>query len=75
MIQQPNVKEQIDLSKTVSISCDKCRGKTFKQSLLLRKMSAIVSPNGHEIIIPVQVFKCEDCGNVNAEFIDSELSL
>jgi len=75
MNQQPNLKEQIDLSKTTPISCDKCGGKTFEQSLLLRKMSAIVSPNGHEIIIPVQVFKCASCGHVNTEFVDSELAL
>ncbi len=64
--------DNIDLSKTVIISCESCGGKTFKQTMLLRKMSAIVSPTGQDALIPVAVFACEQCGHVNKEF--SELS-
>ena len=64
------MQETIDFSKTTQIKCEKCEGTTFKQSLLLRKMSALVSPNGQETIIPMQVFACEKCGHVNKEFTD-----
>ena len=64
------MQEQIDISKTSAIKCDKCENQTFKQSLLLRKLSALVSPNGQETLVPVQVFACEKCGNVNSEFSD-----
>ena len=64
------MQETIDFSKTTQIKCEKCEGTTFKQSLLLRKMSALVSPNGQETIIPLQVFACEKCGHVNKEFSD-----
>ena len=64
------MQEQIDISKTSAINCEKCENQTFKQSLLLRKLSALVSPNGQEAIVPVQVFACEKCGNVNPEFSD-----
>ena len=64
------MREQIDFSKTSQIKCDSCGGSTFKQSLLLRKMSALVAPNGQETIIPMQVFSCEKCGHVNKEFSD-----
>ena len=56
--------------KTSSIKCEKCENPTFKQSLLLRKLSALVSPNGQETLVPVQVFACEKCGHVNSEFSD-----
>ena len=62
------MQEQIDISKTSAIKCDKCENQTFKQSLLLRKLSALVSPNGQETLVPVQVFACEKCGHVNSEF-------
>ena len=58
----------IDISQTSEMKCDKCENPTFKQTMMLRKMSAIVSPNGQETIIPVGVFACEKCGNVNEEF-------
>ena len=58
----------IDMSQTSEMKCDKCENPTFKQTMLLRKMSAIVSPNGKETIIPVGVFACESCNHVNEEF-------
>ena len=64
------MQEQIDISKTSAIKCEKCENPTFKQTLLLRKLSALVSPNGQEALVPVQVFACEKCGNVNSEFSD-----
>ena len=65
-----NMQEQIDISKTTPIKCEKCENQTFKQTLLLRKLSALVSPNGQETIVPMQVFACEKCGHVNSEFSD-----
>ena len=62
--------QQIDISKTSPVKCEKCENPTFKQSLLLRKLSALVSPNGQETLVPVQVFACEKCGHVNSEFSD-----
>ena len=64
------MQEQIDISKTSPIKCEKCENSTFKQTLLLRKLSALVSPSGQETIVPMSVFACEKCGNVNSEFSD-----
>ena len=64
------MREQIDCSKTTQIKCEACEGSSFKQTLLLRKMSALVAPDGQETIIPMQVFACEKCGHVNKEFSD-----
>jgi uncharacterized Zn finger protein len=68
--QDGRMQEQIDFSKTTQICCEACGGSTFKQTLLLRKMSALVSPDGRETIIPMQVFACDKCGHVNKEFSD-----
>ena len=66
------MQEQIDISKTTPVKCEKCENQTFKQTLLIRKLSALVSPNGQETIVPMAVFACEKCGHVNSEF--SEIS-
>ena len=63
------MKEQIDFSKTTPIQCESCGGSTFKQTLLISKMSALVSPSGQETIIPTAVFACEKCGHVNEDFV------
>ena len=61
--------QNMDLSRATDIKCEVCLNSTFKQTMMLKKMSAIVSPNGQETIIPVVVFACEKCGHVNAEFV------
>ena len=62
------VRQTIDMSQTTPIKCEKCENQTFKQTLLLRKVSALVSPNGQEQYVPIAVFACEKCGHVNSEF-------
>ena len=64
------MQEQIDLSKTSPVKCEGCENQTFKQTLLIRKLSALMSPNGQETIVPMAVFACEKCGHVNKEFED-----
>ena len=57
--------QEIDFSKTSEIKCEVCLNDTFEQTLLLRKLSALVSPTGKEEMIPVQVYSCGDCGKVS----------
>ena len=64
------LQQQIDISKATPINCDKCEGSTFKQTLMLHKLSALVSPNGQETIVPAAVFACEKCGHVNSDFTE-----
>ena len=64
-----DLQKAIDMSKATPIKCDKCEGSTFKQTLLISKMSALVSPSGQETIIPTAVFACENCGHVNEDFV------
>ena len=58
----------LDISKASQIRCEKCENATFKQTLMLHKFSALVSPSGQETLLPASVFACEKCGHVNAEF-------
>ena len=62
--------QTVDISQTNPVKCEKCENQTFKQTLLLRKLSALVSPNGQETLVPVQAFACEKCGHVNSDFSD-----
>ena len=66
----PDLSQTLDLSKATAINCEACDNSTFKQTLLISKMSALVSPNGQETIIPSAVFACEKCGHVNQQFVE-----
>ena len=65
--------DNIDLTHAKTLECEKCKCKGFKQTLMLKKLSPLVSPNGQEAIIPVAVFACEACGNINKEFEEAEI--
>jgi uncharacterized Zn finger protein len=64
----------MDISKATPMECEGCKNRTFKQSLMLHKFSAIMSPNGQETILPAAVFACESCGHVNEEFVKAQLT-
>ena len=72
----------VDLSKATTLKCEskrtdlekgiqvECGNTLFAPGFELKKVSALVSPNGQETLVPVQVFACEKCGHVNKEFAD-----
>ena len=65
-----DLQQSIDMSKATPIKCDNCENSTFKQTLIISKLSALLSPNGQETIIPSAVFACEKCGHVNQQFVE-----
>ena len=65
--------DNIDLTHAKDITCEKCEGVGFRQTMMLKKLSALVSPNGQESIIPVGVFACDSCGHVNKEFAEADI--
>ena len=57
-----------DLSQATDIVCENCGNLTFQEVLLMKKVSALVSPNGKEGIVPIPTFSCVACGYVNEMF-------
>jgi|TARA_R110001583_G_scaffold4580_1_gene26261 hypothetical protein len=68
--EQPQMK--IDLSQTVPQLCEKCQNDTFVQVYQMRKLSALLSPNGEEAMIPIQGYACSKCNHINKEFMFKE---
>ena len=65
--------DNVDLTHAKDIICEKCQSKGFRQSMMLKKLSPLVSPNGQEAIIPVMVFACDSCGHINQEFQEADI--
>ena len=60
----PKAKIQVDLKDAETMACGKCDNKIFIQGYVIKKISAIISPTGQEVIAPVQVFNCGNCGEL-----------
>ena len=65
--------DNIDLTHATTLECEECKCKGFKQTMMLKKLSPLVSPNGQEAIIPVAAFCCEQCGHINKEFQEADI--
>ena len=60
----PKQQVQVDLEKAETMTCQKGGNKIFIQGYVIKKISAIMSPTGQEVIAPVQVFNCGNCGEI-----------
>ena len=60
----PQQKVQVDLTEAETMNCEQCNNKIFIQGYVIKKISAIMSPTGQEVIAPVQVFNCGNCGEL-----------
>ena len=68
-----NPLDGVDLTHAKDIVCEKCQGRGFRQTMMLKRLSALVSPTGQEAIIPVAAFACDTCGHINKEFAEAEI--
>lgn len=63
----------IDITQTSATTCNSCGKEAFQEAVILRKISALLSPTGKEGFVPIQVFACISCGHVNNDFLPKEL--
>ena len=69
----PQTLDNIDLTHAKTLECEECGCKGFKQTLMLKKLSALISPSGQEAMVPVAVFACEKCSHINKEFLEADI--
>lgn len=62
----------VDLSIASDVVCDNCGNYTFVQVMMMKRLSALLSPTGQEAIIPIQTFACNACGWLNKEFLPTK---
>ena len=60
----PKAQVQVNLKDAETMTCQQCDNKIFIQGYVVKKLSAIISPTGQEVIAPIQVFNCGNCGEM-----------
>jgi len=61
------------LSKALTITCEECDNHTFDSVFVIKKISALISPNGEESHVPIQAFACSKCGGINQAFLPKDV--
>ena len=69
-----NQQQQLNINPDdlTDVLCNKCSNQTFTQVFLFKKLSAVLSPTGKESLIPLQVYRCTECGHINEGFLPKD---
>ena len=67
--QQQQQQIRINVNDLTDIVCEECGNRFFRQAVLIKRLSPLVSPSGKEQLVPMPVFRCDDCGHVNNQFL------
>ena len=69
----PPQQPKIDLSKATELKCQNCGGTVFIPGTKFLKLSRIATGQPQDAIIPVELYLCGDCGEINKELLPKEL--
>ena len=69
----PPQQPKIDLSKATEMKCQECGGTVFIPGTKFLKISKIVTGTKNDASIPVELYLCGDCGEINQELLPNEL--
>jgi len=58
----PTASPKMNASALPTMRCANCGNFTFNASYVIKRVSALVSPNGKDTMAPIQVFTCVACG-------------
>ena len=69
----PPQQPKIDLSQATEMKCQECEGTVFIPGTKFLKLSRIATGQPKDAIIPVELYLCGDCGEINADLLPDEL--
>ncbi len=67
--QRPQLNVNINPDLVEDVKCEKCECQSFISCYIIKKVPALVSPTGKEMMMPVESFSCLACGHINKEFM------
>ena len=72
--QGPNrMQQKVNLSNSTAIACKECGGKIFVEGTIIRKISKLLTGAPQDMIIPIPIYLCGDCGEVIDELLPDEI--
>lgn len=69
--QQP--KKEIDINMSKPMVCSECGYDVFLNAMKFRKISKILTGTPQDMVFPIEIFVCGECGAVNKELLPDQL--
>jgi len=61
-------KPKIDLREQPTIACEKCESIFFKEVVIIKRVSKLLTGSPKDADVPFPTYMCEKCGHVNKDF-------
>ena len=62
------IKPKIDLKQQPTVECEKCQSKYFKEVVLIKQVSKLMTGSSEDTMVPFPTYMCNECGHVNKYF-------
>lgn len=62
------IKPKIDLRQQPTVECEGCKSIFFKEVVILKKVSKILTGGSEDTIVPFPTYSCSECGHINEDF-------
>ena len=62
------VKPQVNLKDQPTVTCESCGGTHFKEIVLIKKVSRLLTGTANDTLVPFPTYKCDQCGHMNEDF-------
>jgi hypothetical protein len=63
-----NLTPRIDLKEQPTTTCENCGSKFFKEVVLIKKVSKLLTGSLEDTLVPFPTYRCDDCGHINKDF-------
>lgn len=69
MLENQNQPPMVTIEQTTQYQCGECGNGLFDVKFMLRKASKLQTGYTNDMVVPIQVYACNECGTVADEFL------
>ena len=73
--EQPTQQPKIDLGKSNPVICSHCGYDVFIDGSKFRKISKLITGTPQDVVVPIEVLLCGNCGEICQELFSPQLAV
>ena len=63
-----NQQIQVNIKDTQDVKCEECENIFFDKVTIIKKISKLLVGTSEDQLVPMETYKCSECGHINEEF-------
>ena len=59
---------QVNVKDAINVECENCKNIFFDKVTVIKKISKLLVGTPDDQLVPMETYKCTECGNINEDF-------